>query len=110
MKNKLKWIVVILMPIAVLGGIGALRRNMTARNLEWPTQMEYSPASLSQTENPVLPGSMTQQPPVSGTIPRGFEPFHYGPGPQEAERAGSDLKNPFQPTSENLARGEYIFS
>jgi mono/diheme cytochrome c family protein len=110
MKNRLKWIMVIVMPMAVLGGIGALRRNMAARNLEWPTQMEYSPAYLSQTENPVLPGSMTQQAPVPGTIPRGFEPFHYSAGPQEAERAGRELKNPVQPTSENLARGEYIFS
>jgi mono/diheme cytochrome c family protein len=110
MKNKLKWIIVILMPIAVLGGIGALKRNMTARNLEWPTQMEYSPAYLSQTENPVLPGSMTQQPPVPGTVPRGFKPFHYGTGLQEAQRAGRELKNPFPPTTENLARGEYIFS
>jgi len=110
MKNKIKWVITVLMPVVVLVGIGALRRDLTVRNLEWPTQMEYSPAYLSQTENPVLPGAMTEQAPVPGTIPRGFLPFHYGSGPQEAERAGRELRNPFQATGENLARGEYIFS
>jgi mono/diheme cytochrome c family protein len=72
--------------------------------------MQYSPAYLSQTPNPVLPNGMTEQPPVPGTIPRGFKPFHYGPGTDEAERAGRELKNPFEATPENLARGEFIFT
>jgi mono/diheme cytochrome c family protein len=53
---------------------------------------------------------MTQQPAVPGTLPRGYKPFHYGADPAEATRAGRELKNPFQPTVENLARGQYIFS
>jgi mono/diheme cytochrome c family protein len=58
----------------------------------------------------VLANGMTEQAPVPGTIPRGFSPFHYGPGQEEAARAGRELKNPFQPTEENLARGQQVYS
>ena len=110
MRGSLTWFAVILLPIIVIGGVRVMSRDPNVRNLEWPTQMQYSPAYRSQTANPVLPYQMTEQPPVPGTVPRGFQPFHYGPDPAEADRAGRDLKNPFQPTSENLTRGQYIFS
>ena len=110
MKRRLTWLGVILLPILSIGGVQVMSRNTNVRNFEWPTQMQYSPAYRSQTANPVLPNGMTEQPPVFGTLPRGFEPFHYGPEPAEAERAGRELKNPFTATPENLARGQYIFS
>src|SRR5512138_1278283 len=110
MKRTLTWVVVILFPIVVVGGLSAMSRNPNVRNLEWPTQMAVSPAYRSQTLNSILPGGITQQLPVAGTVPRGFQPFHYGADQAEADRAGRELKNPFQPTAENLARGQYIFS
>ena len=110
MKRMLTWSTLILFPIIVVGGIRVMSRDTNVRNLEWPTQMQYSPAYRSQSTNPVLPNKMTGQPPVMGTVPRGFQPFHYGPDQADADRAGRELKNPFQPTSENIARGQYIFS
>ena len=110
MRNKASWFGVILLPLVVLGGLWLMNRNNAMRNLEWPTQMQYSPAYLSQTPNPVLPKGMTEQLPVPGTIPRGFQPFHYGPSPEEAVRAGIELKNPFPPTVENVARGQVVFN
>lgn len=110
MKRSFTWLVVILLPVVVIGGVRIMSRDVAVRNREWPTQMQYSPAYLSQTANPVLPSQMTEQPPVPGTVPRGFQPFHYGSDQAEADRAGRELKNPFQPTSENLARGQYIYS
>ena len=110
MKRKLAWSAIILLPVLVITGVRALNRDTNVRNLEWPTQMQYSPAYRSQTANPVLPEGMTAQPPVAGTIPRGFQPFHYGPEPAEAERAGRELKSPFAATAENVARGQYIFT
>ncbi len=110
MKRSFTWLVVILLPVLVIGGMGVMSRDVGVRNREWPTQMQYSPAYRSQTANPVLPNQMTQQPPVPGTVPRGFKPFHYGPDQAEADRAGRELKNPFQSTAENLARGQYIFT
>ena len=110
MRKTLSWLTVILLPIVVSGGVYALRRDLSVRNREWPTQMQYSPAALSQTANAALPYGMTQQLPVAGTIPRGFLPFHYAPGEAEEKRAGLELTNPFQPTAENLARGQFIFT
>jgi mono/diheme cytochrome c family protein len=110
MRNKFSWFGVIMLPVIVLGGLAVMNRNNAARNLQWPTQMQYSPAYLSQTPNPVLPNGMTEQMPVAGTIQRGYRPFHYGPVPEEAIRAGVELKNPFQPTEENVARGRQVFN
>ena len=110
MRNKASWLGVILLPVVVLGGLWLMNRNNAVRNLEWPTQMQYSPAYLSQTPNPVLPKGMTEQLPVPGTIPRGYKPFHYGSSPEEAGRAGVELKNPFPPTDENVARGQQVFN
>lgn len=109
MRKTITWILVIAFPIVVVGSVRVMSRNTNVRNFEWPTQMQYSPAYHSQTANPVLPNGMTLQPVVAGTVPRGFEPFHFGPGPAEAERAGRELKNPFTSTPENLTRGQYIF-
>ena len=110
MKRRLTWLAVILLPVLAVGGVHVMSRDTSVRNLEWPTQMQYSPAYRSQTANPVLPNGMTAQPAVAGTIPRGLQQFHYGPEPAEAERAGRELKDPFQPTPENLARGQYIYT
>jgi mono/diheme cytochrome c family protein len=109
MKAKFQWIMVILLPAVVLGGMWLMRRDTAERNREWPTQMQYSPAYLSQTSNPVLPRGMTNQAPVAGTIPRGWMPFHYGTGKEEEARAGRELKNPYQPAEENLSRGQYVY-
>ncbi|HWP42420.1 MAG TPA: cytochrome c [Blastocatellia bacterium] len=110
MKRAFSWLAVILLPVVVVGGIRMMSRDTTERNLEMPTQMQYSPAYLSQTANPVLRDGMTLQPPVPGTIPRGFQPFHYGAGPEEAARAGRELKNLFEPKEEHLARGQFVYS
>ena len=110
MRRRFGWLAVIMFPIVIVGGMRVMSRNPGERNFEWPTQMAYSPAYRAQTVNPVLPNGMTQQLPVRGTVARGFQPFHFGPDQAEADRAGRELKNPFPPTAENLARGEYIFS
>ncbi|HYW73850.1 MAG TPA: cytochrome c [Pyrinomonadaceae bacterium] len=110
MKQRLIWLGLIAFPILAIGGVHVMKRNTGVRNFEWPTQMQYSAAFRSQTANPVLANGMTAQSVVAGTAPRGFHPFHYGPQPAEAERAGRELKNPFQPTPENLARGQQIFA
>ncbi len=110
MKSRwLAWTLTLAFPFLVAGGIKLFSRNLTQRNLEYPTQMEYSPASMTQSPSTVFANGMTDQVPVPGTIPRGYKPFHFGLGPAEAERAGQELKNPFSPTAENLARGQHVF-
>lgn len=47
--------------------------------------------------------------PPEGSVPVGWEPFPYGPGPEEARRAGLELRNPFSASPENLERGKQVF-
>ncbi|MBE7516645.1 MAG: cytochrome c [Chloracidobacterium sp.] len=110
MKTKLAVVFFILLPVVVLGSLYGLSRDFSERNREVPTQMQYSPASLSYTENPILPEDMTLQTPPSGTVRRGFLPLHYQATPEDEARAGKELVNPFQPTPENIARGKYIYT
>ncbi len=110
MKRNLSWLAFILLPVVVLGGMWLLKRNVRVRNLEYPTQMGESPAYNSQTSNPVLPKGMTGQKPVKGTIPRGYKPFNYDASPEDLERAGRELTNPFEKTEENIERGKYVYA
>ncbi len=100
----------VLMPFLVFGVMMFFNRNLKVRNLEYPNQMAVSPAYRSQSANPVLKDGITGQSPVAGTIPRGFMPFHYGEGPEEAKRAGRELTNPFKSTGINLERGKYLYT
>ena len=43
-----------------------------------------------------------------GTIPRGFEPYHYGVN--DGDKAGQELKNPLLHTKANVERGQKIFN
>jgi len=47
--------------------------------------------------------------PPDGTVSLEASPFLYGPGVEEAKRAGRELANPLAPTPENLARGKQVF-
>ncbi len=61
------------------------------------------------SDNPVLRGGVTIQPPAPGTIARGSQPFVYGPGPSEALRAGLELANPIARSPEVVERGRNVF-
>ena len=69
--------------------------------------MVFSSAAESQAESTFLPNGRTLQTPPEGTIPRGFKPLHYTGAKEEAKQAGDELKNPFEPNAENLARGKW---
>ncbi len=47
--------------------------------------------------------------PPEGTVPVGYEPFPYGGGPEEAQRAGLELSAPGAPTEADLARGKKVY-
>lgn len=109
MRPFLAWLAVLLFPVVILGGLWSLRRDPARPNWVLPTQMVVSPAYPAQSANPVLPGSMTQQPPVEGTLPRGVRPFHYTATDSDRRRAGRELTNPLEPTPENLAAGKWAY-
>jgi mono/diheme cytochrome c family protein len=59
--------------------------------------------------NPVTRSCQTLLVPPEGTVPLAGAAFAYGPGPEEAERAGRELLSPLEPTPSNLARGKQVF-
>ena len=79
------------------------------RAYEYMPDMYRDPAYKAFAPNTATHDGLTLQHPVAGTIPRGYQVFHYAAGEQEAERAGRELKNPYQPTAVTLEEGKALF-
>jgi mono/diheme cytochrome c family protein len=94
------------MTIAPLAGCGGGRDR---RAYEYMPDMVRGPAYKAYAPNPATRDGLTLQRPVSGTIARGYQPFDYGPGENEAERAGRELKNPCRATEATLGEGRALF-
>lgn len=100
------------LPRAALCGlflVTACDDEPTVPRHEFVPEMVDSVASESFTENPVLPGGVTMQPPPAGSVAREVTYFRYGPGDKEAERAGRELQNPLKPANDDLSRGEALY-
>ena len=96
--------------VLVLAALPLLNRNYLKRNLAWDGGMMAPVAYQSFDPHPSLPGGQVLQTPPAGTVSRkGLVPLPYGPGKVEAERAGLELKNPFQPSQENFSRGKLVY-
>ena len=103
-------LVAILALLAALGLAGQLLRpDPHVRNFEFFPDMARSPAAGSQSVNLALPGGLTSQPLPEGVVVRGAEPFHFGPGPEEAVRAGVELVNPLAAEPTVRARGAELY-
>ena len=83
--------------------------DVSRRGIEYMPDMAYSVPYNSFAPNPVTRDGKTLQAPVAGTVPRGFEPFHYGATPEEALRAGRALRNPVPRSPEALAQGRALY-
>ena len=79
------------------------------RGFEYMPNMVYSLAYDSFAPNPVTRDGLTLQRPVRGSIPRGYLPLHYAATPEDAERAGRELRNPVPPTARSAAEGQALF-
>lgn len=56
-----------------------------------------------------LEGAAGRRLPPEGTVPASGGPFPYGPGPEEALRAGAELANPLEPAEAEVARGKKVY-
>ena len=79
------------------------------RGYEYVPDMAATAAYPSFSPNPVTRDGLTLQHPVVGTIPRGFQSFHFRATPEDAERAGRELRNPFPATAEVLREGKSYY-
>jgi len=104
---------ILVVPVAALlvGLRAALVPDLGRRNLEYVPEMVTGPAVESQTIAPRLPGGLSQQPLVAGVVPRGRALFRFGPGDDEAQRAGRELLSPFAADDARAAaRGAEVYA
>ena len=88
----------------------AVEPRYDVRNYEVFTEMVNSKAQESFGESSLLPGGVTQQDLEEGVVTRGELPFAYDEGPEEAQRAGRELANPYAESSpEVLQRGRRVY-
>src|SRR5262249_5450072 len=95
----------LVMVLAVLGCGASSER----RAVEYMPDMARGPAYKAFAPNSITRDGLTLQQPVAGTIPRGYQPFHYGPGDDEAARAGRELINHYRATPQTLEEGKALF-
>jgi mono/diheme cytochrome c family protein len=81
----------------------------TLTNFEYMPDMVSSVAYDSFAPNPNTRDGRTLMAPPAGTVPRGYAPLHFGPGPAEAARAGRELTNPIPDAPLVRQRGEVAF-
>lgn len=96
MTTKLNWTLAALFLLSMIANF-ALRPDPGVPNIEILPDMAHSVAYASFSPNPVFPDGKTMQPPVPGTLARGFVLLHYQPTPEDALRAAAELKNPLDP-------------
>ncbi|HLK90641.1 MAG TPA: cytochrome c [Polyangia bacterium] len=80
------------------------------RALEYFPDMARGPAYKAFAPNPATRDGLTLRAPVPGTIARGHQLFHYGPGEAEAARAGRELTNPLTLDRRTLDEGQALFT
>jgi mono/diheme cytochrome c family protein len=96
----------LVMALAPFAGCGASGND---RAYEYMPDMARGPAYKAFAPNAATRDGLTLQRPVTGTIARGYQPFDYGPGDEEAERAGRELKDPYRATEVTLQEGKALF-
>ena len=91
--------------------LGLVRTDAGKTNYELFPDMAHGPRYSAFAPNPNFGKGQTLQAPPPGSIPRGTMPLHYTASPQDALRAGQELRNPDSPPSERaLNRGQYVFA
>lgn len=106
MKKLIFGIVVIAIGLFLLERV--LGQESDRRNYQYFDDMTQTVAYKTQSANPFLENGQNQQPPIPGTIPRGYMPLHYGDSEAELARAGEELTNPFS-TDTHVARGQVVY-
>jgi mono/diheme cytochrome c family protein len=95
----------------VLALRAAVVRDPSRPNFEFFPDMVRGPAAQSQSDGAATPDGFSEQALPDGVVVRDVRSFAFGATPEEAERAGRELANPFQ--SDDAAardRGALVFA
>ena len=93
--------------LLVLAGTGC--DHTRQRGLEYMPDMAHSVPYDSFAPNPVTRDGKTLLAPVAGTLARGVVPRHYRATPDDARRAGRELRSPFPSDAAHLAQGKVLY-
>ncbi len=83
--------------------------NRRTTGWDYAGDLINSNAYETYSENPVFKNGRTMQPPVEGTIPRGFMPYLYHKTDEDRALAAQNLVNELENTHENLERGKVAY-
>ena len=105
-------VLAVILLVLLAANLSLGRRVVAERNFEFLPTMVHSVPYNAYSAHPDLPLGMAMQKPPLGTIARGRLPLRYGPGPEEALRAGAQLESPLTESAQalSLERGEQLFS
>jgi len=106
--TAIAWSLVAAMAIVFVVAVRA-SNDAELRGLEYMPDMAHSVPYNTFAPNPVTRDGKTLQRPVPGTVARDAHPFRYGSTPDDALRAGRELRNPVAPTAEALAEGRALY-
>src|SRR5262249_45260266 len=90
----------------IVSGCGA---SLGSRAYEYMPDMVRDQAYKAYAPNPANRDGPTLRSAVAGTIARGYRPFHYSQGENEAARAGHDLNNPYHARPQTLEEGKSLY-
>lgn len=107
---KLKKISKSIAAIALMTIVGSCDRDRNTTGWEYFDDMAHSAAYETYTPNPNFADGKTMRNPVEGTIPLGYQPYLYQKTDEDRLKAGMELVNPFEPTEQNLERGQQVYS
>ncbi len=85
-------------------------RTRKTRGWQYFDDMVTSPAYETYTKNNNFPDGKTMQPPVEGTIPRGFMEYPYEKNDTDRVKAGRVLENPLTASAGNIERGKKVYT
>ena len=106
MKKTYQYLSVIVSSMLLLGACG----DKQSPGLEYMPDMYRTPAVVAYSPSHITKDSVSALAPVAGTVARGqYVDFIYPNTNEGYEAAGLELKNPFQPTAENMERGKTEF-
>lgn len=90
-------------------GVAGCRARADRKGIVVLPDMLESAAWESYDPDPLRAVPAPAPPPPEGTVAMGAEAFPYGTGEEEALRAGIELRNPYVPSAETIARGRVVY-
>ena len=100
----------LLITLTLVFTLQSCSKNKTDPGTEIFPDMVHSVAYEAFSESTLTKDGKSMMLPPANSIARGRMPFTFGPGTEEAKRAGRELINPFKPTKEQHVRGRELYN